>query len=117
MSKEIGNKCLKNALADFMKILLPLTPHIAHECLLNMGLKEFQKWPEVDESLLENQKVKVAIQINGKTREVIEIEKNLSEKDMVKESMRIEKIKKHLTGKEIIKKIYIKNKILNYLTE
>ena len=117
MSKEIGNKCLKNVLADFMKILLPLTPHIAHECLFNMGLKGFQKWPEVNESLLENQKVKVAIQINGKTREVIEIEKNLSEKDVVEESMKFEKVKKHLKEKKIIKKIYIKNKILNYLAE
>ena len=33
LNKKITNKCLKKSFINFLKVLIPFTPHIAHECL------------------------------------------------------------------------------------
>ena len=69
------------------------------------------------DDLMQNLLIKVAIQVNGKTREIIEAKQNLSEKDLVKLSKDSAKVSKHLQNKNIKKLIFVKNKILNYLTD
>jgi leucyl-tRNA synthetase len=59
--------------------------------------------------------VKIAIQINGKTKEIIEMQKNLSEKEATENSKKNDRIKNSLNGKKIIRTIFVKNKIINYL--
>ena len=98
-----------------MKVLIPFTPHLAYECLEKLEEKNIDKWPEINKKLISKQKIKIAVQINGKTREIIKIDENLSEKDVVIESKKNDKIKKNLKEKQIIKIIYVKNKIINYL--
>ena len=82
-----------------------------------LGEKNIDKWPVIDRKSISNQKIKIAVQINGKTREIIKIDENLSEKDVVIESKKNDKIKKNLKEKKIIRIIYVKNKIINYLIE
>ncbi len=115
LKKEVSNKCLKKNIINLMKILTPFTPHLAHECLEQLGIEDFKDWPKIDKEIIASKKIKIAIQINGKTKEIIEVKENLSEKDLVKESKNNDKISKNLKNKEILKVIYVKNKILNYL--
>ena len=98
-----------------MKILIPFTPHLASESLEMLDQKNIDNWPKLDEKLIKKQKVKIAIQINGKTREIIEIEKDLSEEAAVKESKKSNKVMKNLENKKVFKTIFVKNKIINYL--
>jgi len=100
-----------------MKILIPFTPHLASESLEILGEKNIDKWPEFDEKLIKKKKVKIAIQINGKTREIIEIEKDLLEGAAVTESKKSEKVMRNLNDKKIFKTIFVKNKIINYLVK
>ena len=68
---------------NVMKLIIPFTPHFAHECLRH-GEKSFNRWPIADETLLTvDEKIKMPIQINGKTREILEIKKDLSEKEVL----------------------------------
>ena len=60
-------------------------------------------------------KIKVAIQVNGKTRDIITVKKNLIEKEIRKIVLDQPKVKKYIEDKKIIKTIYVKNKILNYI--
>ena len=53
----------------------------------------------------------------GKTREIIEAKQNLPEKDLIKLSKDSAKVNKHLQNKNVQKIIFVKNKILNYLTD
>ena len=115
LSLNISNKLLKKILSDFMKILLPFTPHLSSECLEKLGEKEPDKWPEADKKLIDKQSVKIAIQINGKTKEVIEISSDLDENEAVKISKKNDRINKLLESKVIIRTIFVKNKIINYL--
>ena len=117
LKKEISTKCFRKSLIDLMKILIPFTPHLSHECLELLDEKNIDKWPVIDEESINNQKIKIAIQINGKTREVLEVIKDLSKKDAIIYSKKNEKIKKHLLDKKIIKTIFVKNRIINYLIQ
>ena len=112
---EISNECMKRNFSKFLKILIPFTPHLAFECLEQLGEKKVEEWPIIDEKQIKNQKIKIAIQINGKTKEIIEIKKDLSEKDAINQSKTNDKVKKSIAGKKIIKTIFVKNKIINYL--
>ena len=71
----------------------------------------------MDKNLLGKQKIKIAIQINGRTKEVLEVDKDLSEKGIVKISKENNKINKNLMNKDIIKIIFVKNKIINFLVK
>jgi leucyl-tRNA synthetase len=115
LNEEVDNKCLKDNLSKLMTLLIPFVPHIAHECLEQLGVKNIYVWPKVDSSLISEEKIKIAIQINGKTKEIIEVKKDLKEENIVNETKKIKKIKDQLEKNEIKKIIFVKNKIINYL--
>ena len=84
VSLNISNQCIRKSLINFMTVLIPLVPHIANECLENLGQKNTEKWPTLDVDLSAEQKIKMAVQINGKTKEVMEVDKDLPEIEIVK---------------------------------
>ena len=99
-----------------MNVLIPIVPHLSHECLQQLGVKDIDTWPKVDDKLVLDEKIKIAIQINGKTREIIEVRKDATEKDVVDESKKIKKINDQLIKTQIKRTIFVRNKVINYLT-
>ena len=78
----------------------------------NKGLCINEAWPT--ESVKKKNKSKIAIQINGKTRDIISIDKNLKE-EQIGMIAKKSKAKKFLENKKIIKTIFVKGKIINYV--
>ncbi len=68
----------------------------------------------IDKNIKIQEKVKIAIQINGKTKQIIEMNKDLNEKEIFNE-FKNEKVYQQLNNKKIIKTIFVKNRIINYL--
>jgi len=101
-----------------LKLLAPFAPHMVDEIAVSLGSKKslyLEKWPEYNKKMLIADTVKIAIQVNGKLRGVVEVSNN-SEEDIVKrEALKIEAVAKWVEGKEIKKVIYIKNKLINIL--
>ena len=96
-------------------ILQPFVPHISEEIWLATNQKGFcvnQMWP-VEVVSQKDINVKIAIQINGKTRDVLELEENIDKKKIVELALGNKKVNKHLKNKDIIKEIYVPGKILN----
>jgi leucyl-tRNA synthetase len=117
VNEEISNECLKKNLSKLMNVLIPIIPHLAYECLEQLGVKEINTWPKIDDKLSLNEKIKIAVQINGKTREVIEVKKDSEEKNVIDKSRKIKKINDQLIKAKIKRTIFVKNRIINYLTE
>mgnify|MGYP003313064754 FL=1 len=95
----------------------PITPHLAEEgwSLLSekKGLLCEQAWPCTDENLITETNIKLPIQINGKKKAEIEVEKNIDE-DKLKELVLNEvSIKSFTEDKEIKKLIIVPNRIIN----
>ena len=113
------NKNLKNLEKNYVKILLcfsPVIPHFANECLEDIGFKDNFKWPEFNEALLEEEKINIVIQINGKKRSVLNTNKGLEQEDLIEITKKDKNISKYLDNKKINKIIFIKNKLVNILT-
>jgi leucyl-tRNA synthetase len=115
LNMDISNKCLKKNFSKLLKVLIPFVPHLSYECLEQLKIKDINEWPEIDSQLNSDIKIKIAIQINGKTREIIEVKKDSDEKSVITESRKVKKINDQLSEKKIKKIIFVKNKIINYL--
>lgn len=116
-----GNYLLaKNEVMKLVKVIAPLAPYTSEEWWSRLKCDETEsvhvsQWPEVQEKYLIEEKVKVAVAVNGKVRMVLEIDKNeVADKDLVV-NMAIEKeqISKWLVNKKIEKEIYVPGKMLN----
>ena len=113
LKEPVKKSCLIECITKIMKLILPFTPHLANEALDLLNCKTKDTWPTIQSNFSEQ--IKFVIQINGKTRDVIKLKKDLVESEINKITSDISKIKKILNGKKIIKTIFIKNKIINYL--
>ena len=94
--------------------MMPVIPHFSNECLKLLD-KEIFKWPKFDETILKQEKINIVIQINGKKREVIKVKKDTNEKEILTIIKNNDKIQNFINNKEIIKRIFVPNKILNYI--
>ena len=110
---DLSQSILKTNIIKILKLLIPFIPHLAHECLELVGYKTIIRWPEIDDSIEEQ--VKLAVQINGKTRDIINIKTNSSEKEINEIIHNSSKAKKYIDKSKIIKTIFVKNRILNYI--
>ena len=111
---KISNQVMNENLTKIMKLMIPFTPHLAYECLELLKCKTTDNWPKIDKKNILNE-IKMAIQVNGKTRDVILIPKDLVEKEINEIILKKSKVKKYLEQKKILKTIFVKNKILNYI--
>ena len=107
LNLNISNKVLKNNTINLMKLLIPFTPHLANECLELLKAKNTSEWPKYDDKRF-LEKVNVAIQINGKTRDILEFDKDTSEEEVNKIILKGSKAKKYLENKKIKKTIFVK---------
>ena len=108
----------ENFKENYIKILTiinPVLPHLISECLSCLNVKNMTVWPDIDEKFLEQKKINIVVQINGKKRGLIKCEKDIVEKDLVKIINETDEINKYLDEKKIQKKIYIQNKIINFI--
>jgi leucyl-tRNA synthetase len=96
-----------------MKQMTPFTPHLANECLELMKCKDVNTWPKIEKN--SSGKVKIAIQINGKTRDIISVKENINQQEINDLILKNSKAKKYIQGKKITKVIFVKNKIINYI--
>ncbi|MFZ4772543.1 MAG: leucine--tRNA ligase [Chlamydiia bacterium] len=105
----------REALADFLRILSPFAPHIAEELFESLGFNggiSYQGYPQYDPSLLVESTVTIAIQVNGKMRGSLTIEKGTSKEEVMDRALKISQVDKYV-DKEIERIIFVPDKILN----
>ena len=93
-------------------------PHISEEIWSSLGNSALcinESWPI--EEIKRKIKLKIAVQINGKTKEIVEIDDHLPKQIILDEVKNNEKIKKNLFEKKIIREIYVPGKILNLVVK
>ncbi|MDH5721151.1 MAG: leucine--tRNA ligase [Spirochaetia bacterium] len=113
--KEVSIDVLSYSLSVFLTLLLPYAPFISVHFLTKMGLKSEDDliWPSFNPDFIVEDKMKIVIQINGKLRDQIEIEKDASKENILISAKNAEKAKKFLEGKNIVKEIYVPGKLVN----
>jgi len=113
---EINNNLKIDALKTFCILLAPFAPHSAEEIWHLIGFKKsvhLENWPSFNAEALKEDSYELVIQVNGKVRDKVNINNDMSE-DQIKEStVKRPKILKWTQDKEIRKIIIVKGKIMN----
>ncbi len=115
---KISKQGFEWSLKKLCIILQPFVPHISEEIWSSLDGKNLcidELWS--DEKVKKKIRLKIAVQINGKTKEIIEVDNKLS-KDSVMDIVKNNgKIKKNLLGKKINREIYVPGKIINLVIQ
>ena len=108
------NFITKEELRIFLILLNPLAPHITseiYESIFNKNIIE-ESWPNYDSNYLERNTIDMPIQINGKMKKTINVDKSIKEAELIN---KIKEEYPNLISGEIRKIIYIKEKIINII--
>lgn len=107
----------KPDLETYCLLLAPFAPHVAEEIWMNvLDHKEsvhLQDWPKYSEEVIAKESVTIVIQVNGRFRDSIQVQRGLSEEEVKKIVLEREKVKEHIGDREIKKFIFVKDKLTN----
>lgn len=116
INKELLNECLKN----FLALLYPFTPHITSELWEMMGYDgniDNISWPAYDPNALIRDMVEIAIQINGKIRNKINVKADIEEEELKNIVLNNDKLKDYINGKVVVKFVYVPNRLVNIVVK
>lgn len=117
--EKVSSAVMKTLLETFAKVLAPFVPFLAEELWAMLGNTPSvheQSWPQWDESMLQENTVEVAVQINGKFRGTVVVRNGASEEEVREAVMSSGNFSKYLSKEGGYKKcFYVPNKIINFI--
>lgn len=111
-----ATRVLGEALRKIVIMLSPFVPHFCDELWEIIGERGYvleQAWPEYKEEYIETDEVVMAIQVNGKMRGSIEVERGTAKEMIENMSLEVPNVRKYTEGKQIVKIIVVADKIVN----
>jgi leucyl-tRNA synthetase len=116
--KEIDKPIKKEILIEnYKKILIlmnPFIPHFSNECLNTINENQIN-WPKISKEDLIEEDINFVVQINGKKRAILNVKRDVVEKEIleiIKANLEIEKFLKDQTIK---KSIFVPNRLINII--
>lgn len=110
------NQLGKEDYQDLIKLTYPFAPHVCEELWSLLGQSDslvFHPWPSYDESKLKEKTIELVINVNGKVRDKIQVEANLSDEVLKSKALASEKINAFIGNQPIKKIIVVPNKLVN----
>jgi leucyl-tRNA synthetase len=108
----------RDVLEGLATLLSPIAPHLAEEVWEKLGHNESifkSEWPEFSEELAQRERITIAVQVNGKLRDTLEMDKSAGE-DVIKDAAtKSPRVSRHIEGKDIKRVIFVPGKILNFI--
>ena len=99
-----------------VKMIAPMMPHLAEECWARLGYNTLlakEPWPEADPALLVDDRVTIAVQVNGKRRGEITVARSATNAEVEAAALRLEPVAKVLEGRPAKKVIVVPQRIVN----
>ena len=97
--------------------MFPVLPHLVSECLNDLQKETDVSWPVAKKEYLEDKYVNIVIQINGKKKSLIKIEKDVDENKLLENVKKDKKVSIFLEKKSVFKHIIVKNKLINLIVK
>ena len=110
-----NNKIILENYTKILTLFCPLIPHVINECIEDLKINKKIIWPDVNKNFVNIENINIVVQINGKKRDLLNLKKSITEKEIIKMLVNNEKTSKYLEKKEIKKTIYIKDKLINII--
>ncbi|MFT5703030.1 MAG: leucyl-tRNA synthetase [Rickettsiales bacterium] len=114
-SKDQG--IINFSLNNLVLLIAPILPHLAEELWKELGnenlISSGASFPSFDEKMLEEDQMKITVQVGGKFRAILEMSKSSTKEELEKEVLKDHNVVKYIIGKTIKKIIVVPNKLVN----
>jgi len=107
---------LHESLVSLALLLAPFTPHLAEELwemLGEDGSVHQQRWPEHDPAALVVEEIEIAVQVNGRVRDRLNVPTGIGEGEMEQVVLAQQRVQDLLRGKELVRAICVPGKLVN----
>ena len=108
----------KEVLELLTLMLAPMTPHLSEELWEMLGHTDglwMASWPAFDHDLARDDEVEIPVQVNGRLRGKVKVAAGTGEVEVVKLAQADEGIAALLSGKRIVKRIFVPDRLLNFV--
>jgi len=108
----------QSALETLVQLLAPMAPHISEELWHDLGHDSsvhVANWPTADESLLKEETMTLAVQVNGKVRAEIIVPSDSSEKEIIETAKQSQRVATQISGKHLKKSIYVPGRLISFV--
>lgn len=120
---EFTNQALKKPIQKKQKELLiralaPLAPHLAEEVWELLGHKKsvfLEAWPKADPRYLKTETVTYAIQVNGKLRGTVDLDREVSKEKALESARKVANVRKYLEQGDVRKEIFVPGRIIGFV--
>jgi leucyl-tRNA synthetase len=116
----VNHPAWSEAIQTLVLLMAPGFPHIAEELWAQIGQPysvHQQSWPTWDEELVKEDVVEIAIQINGKVRDKIEVPTEIGSEDAKAQALAAEGVQRYLAGNTPVKVIYVPGRLVNIVVK
>jgi leucyl-tRNA synthetase len=104
------------ALDAVVLVLSPIVPHICHALWSVLGHDSTpveKGWPAFDESALEQDRVDIVVQVNGKLRGRISVPADADQETVAGQALADPNVQRFVEGKEVRKTIVVPGRLVN----
>jgi leucyl-tRNA synthetase len=114
-----GRDAVRAEVEPLVPMIAPFAPHIAEELWQRLGhtdsIFEGANWPGFDPAKTTEDRVEVAVQVNGKLRASISVAKGSAEEDVVALARAEENVRRHLDGMQVRRVVYVAERLVNFV--
>ncbi|MDX1493483.1 MAG: leucine--tRNA ligase [Longimicrobiales bacterium] len=114
-----GRTAARAEVEPLVVMVAPFAPHLAEELWQQLGhegsIFDGANWPEYDASKAVETTVEIAVQVNGKLRATISVEKDAAEDEVVGAARSEENVARYLEGKEERRVIHVPGRLVNFV--
>ena len=117
---ESGASLIKVGVETIIALLYPIVPHLASELWENLGhpnsLDEIL-WPTYSEEALEEERLLIVVQVNGKVRGKITVPADVTQERIETEALADPRVSSFLDGKKVRKVVHVPGRLVNIVAE
>ena len=117
IEKDYKSEVIKENYIKILTLMMPILPHIISEAIEDLKYNKKLEWPIANTKYLQEKYVNIVVQVNGKKKSLVKIEKNLADKEVIDEIKKDEKISNILSDKNLLKHIIVKNRLVNFIVK
>jgi leucyl-tRNA synthetase len=115
-SDAAAKRARREALEVLCKLIAPMMPHLAEALWQALGHRTLladERWPQADPALVAEERVTIAVQVNGKLRGTLELPRDSEKAAAESAALALPAVARHLDGRAPRKVIIVPNRIVN----
>jgi len=117
---DTGAPVIRLGLETIIILLYPFVPHVASELWESLDHKtslDTVAWPKYSEEALEDEKLLIVVQVNGKVRGKITVSADVTQEQIESLALADPKVAGFLDGKKVQRMVYVPGRLLNIVME